>query len=265
MSEQLFVCWPRLNQSDSENLFQRLEIGDYPSVDACLDSVEFSPVGQRVSQEQVNNLRQMVVETASDFGFNRRRGFEQDRPKEIEETFRKFDREMYWKFREYAPMTEAEAGSKGLWNWIALRLLPDVTHWRWVFAKTGTSWDRERWIGVDFTRHTWARQWWRAYRFQIHPGLIERLNEKELVQFLERKNTIAANPRLLCQLAIMYADARDRTGLPREALVTEVAKRVLRDQAFINPDFFDDARLEDWIGQHLEAAVHFLSLRHVNS
>ena len=252
------LCWPRLNSSDAEALYLGLSLEQFPPVDSSLIRVEFAPVGQRVTQERVDRLREELVLVASEYGFNRRRGYDQDQPENPEETFRQFDRAMYWKFRNLVPMSEAAAGSASVWNWFALKLLPDVTYWRWVFVKSGQGWDKERWIGTDLTRHTWGRQWWRSYRFKENPGLIERLNEKELVQLLERKDTIAASPRLLCALAEKYADARDSNDFPREKFVIEVAKRILREQAFINPLIFDDEEMGQWIEYQINAAVFSL-------
>lgn len=252
------LTWPRLNQSEAEKIFLGLCNGDLPVINSSLARAEFLPVGQRVNQAEVEELRESVVEIASNYGFNRRHGFHQNKPESAEDTFRKFDRDLYWSFRESTNMPEAEAGSRSMWNWFALCLLPDITYWRWVFVKTRPGWDKERWLGIDLTRHTWGRQWWRSYRFQSNPELIESLNEKELVQLLERKDTIAANPRLLCALAEQYVAARDQSGLAREGLVIEVAKRVLREQTFINPLIFDDDELKAWIDCQIQDSIRSL-------
>ena len=64
-------------------------------------------------------------------------------------------------------MFPAEAAVYEVWSFVALRLLPDVAFWRWPMEPVRGGGgelrhNRERFIGVDLTRHAFGRLWWTA-------------------------------------------------------------------------------------------------------
>lgn len=258
MSE--FLVWPRMQLSTAESKFSQLSLLGGPEVDLSTNAYDFSSVGNRLGESKLNEVRNEIVDIATVYGFRRRRGFDQEEFVNVE-SGRVLDREFTRAFRELTPMRWAEAGSREVWSWFSLALLPDVTHWRWkpaVLQKTGKrqgEWYRERWIGGDMTRHTWSRYWWRSVQLSGNSDLLEFLNEHEYNHFTERANSIGANPMLmialgesLMKLEISAANERE---VSRRTLFDECSKRILRKMAYIEVASLDRYEVEALIEKFL--------------
>lgn len=249
--------WPRMDQSLAIQRFSEVTEMTGPEVLWKLEEMSFSPIGARVQEKDVRDLRDAVIDIANSYGFHRRRGFDQEDPGERARS--SFDREVFRSLRIVAPMRWSEAGSREVWSWFALGLLPDVTHWRWKFGK-GPGWNKERWIGSDLTRHTWARQWWRSVQLEGAEDLVNDLMESEYNQLTERADTIGSNPALVAAHARANIQAHSSSGVQRRALIRDSSQRLLRDMAYIEDSIVDVKAAEDWTNRLVAESVRNFNL-----
>ncbi len=155
-------------------------------------------------------------------------------------------------------MNWSEAGSREVWSWCAIALLPDVTHWRWKWVGKSGRWNRERWIGSDLTRHTWGRQWWRAVQLQGAPSAVDQLLESDFNQLTERANTIGTNPLLVSTFVELYLKAVANGTVDRRDLIRDSTQRLLREMAFVDDSIMGGAEMTAWIAQLLEQSTKAL-------
>lgn len=226
------LLWPRLPADAATAAFLKLDSGGVLPLPADSHPAQvYAQVGGRVGNDDVKRLRDEVSIVAAEYGFGARTPSRQERVD--------FDRAAARRIRESMDLSWAEAGSRDVWSFVALVALPDVTEWRW--EHTLPKRNRERWVASDLTRHTWARLWWQVTAFEAAPEALDRLNESELNQFLERR-VIGGNPRLLSALARETLSAIDE-GVPRRPLIRDTTRRLRRRLAFVDDLSLDDAQL----------------------
>ncbi|WP_420881641.1 hypothetical protein [Rhodococcus sp. (in: high G+C Gram-positive bacteria)] len=252
------LLWPRMDRSAAERRLEELGETTGPEVDLTTDHFSFSGVGQRASRREIEALRNRIVEIASNYGFNVRYGFDQDGDPGDEGRSR-FDADVFAALPELMPMNWSEAGSRDLWSWCAVALLPDVTHWRWKHRRQSGRWNLERFIGSDLTRHTWARQWWRAVQLAAAPALVELVKEAEFNQLTERADTIGANPLLVSTFAQRFLKYAEESEVVRRDLLRDATQRLLREMYFVDDSLLSDFDLIAWSDRVLEASVSVLS------
>lgn len=226
------LLWPRLPADVATALFVELDAdGALPFAVDSHPAQVYAQVGGRVSNQDVKRLRDELGIVAAQFGFGTRPPSRQERVD--------FDRAAARRLRDAMDLSWAEAGSRDVWSFVSLVALPDITEWRWFHTLPKRN--RERWVASDLTRHTWARLWWQVTAFADAPETLDRLNESELNQFLERR-VIGGNPRLLGALARESLSAIDQ-GVPRRPLIRDTTRRLRRRLAFIDDMALDDAQL----------------------
>lgn len=210
----------------------------------------FAPIGgRRATQVDIRSLADKVRALAGDFGFP-------GPLTKVEST--EFDRKTSQLLVASMDMSWSEASSKEVWSFLALVALPEVTRWRF-----GTT-NRERWIGMDLTRHTWARAWWRGTVFSGRIDLLAELTESDLNQILERRS-IGGDPRLAVGLADALIRAGDADGVSRRALIRDSSARLRRRLAFIDPRALEDAALIDLCDSQIHESIVSLVQRSANS
>lgn len=245
-----FFVWPRMDSSSAEKLFMKVKQNEGPDVNLNVSSFDYSGVGHRKSSRELQDLRDRLIEIAEPYGFRARRGYDAyeltDDPGP--EARAELDHKYTLAFHDLVPMRWAEAGSNEVWSWFSLAFLPDLTHWRWRFARTSLqeNWNRERWIGGDLPRHTWARYWWRTVRFSEDPSLIGSLNETEMTQLLERPDALGANPKLMAAFAPRlpeFYELYSRGAGGKSKAVGDITSRLLRRLAYIDDAILDPTEM----------------------
>lgn len=200
--------------------------------------------GTRASVAQLEKLRESIIEVAERHGY----------PNRAADPVR-FDREMAPVLFEAMPMPVGEALSRPVWSFAAVVLAPHITYWRFV---SGSSWNLERWVCSDRTRHMFARCWWQARQLTTPaPGgrdtsLLDALSESELNHITERTSIGGCGP-------LARAIARQVTALPvadrQRDTVREACKLALRRTAFIDPYALDERQLEALAESAMAAAL----------
>jgi len=140
-------------------------------------------------------------------------------------------------------MSTVEAAVPGVWTFLALVLMPDVTFWRFSGDNA------ERWVASDLTRHMFARLWWQALVFGSGPDgghvdltLLRKLGESDVNQLLER-TSIGGNPPLARAIARVVVKG---SGGHRRVL-RDIAPKLRRRLAFIDFSTLTDEQLDDHV------------------
>lgn len=246
-----------MDLSEAERLMAEVKGGSGPAVNVSTDKFAFSGIGYNVRSHDVEKVRNRVLEISENHGFKTRHGYDQEDCSDDRRAA--FDIDIFKELPSLLPMNWSEAGSREVWSWVALALLPDVTHWRWKHVGSSGRWNRERWIGSDLTRHTWARQWWRSVQLGADAELASLLQESEYNQLTERADTLGSSPSLLRAFGNAYRDMLPDLTIPRRLLIRDSTQRVLREMAFIEDSVLDLAAMEAWIKRLLNTSVDALS------
>lgn len=224
--------WPRLSRSEATEIFTSVKHGSIPAASASHEAQSFAEAGVRVSEGEIRTMSEEIRDLAVKAGFGRD-GVPTDK------ALQRFDTSVMPVLGKAMDLSWSEASAGEVWSFVALVVLPDVTAWRWA-----GSLNRDRWIGMDLTRHQWARLWWRYTAFQGHVDALTRLNESEIDQLMARR-TIGGTPTYVTALAEAFlktideVEARGGT-VPRRSLLRDLAKRARRSQAFVDVVSLDE-------------------------
>lgn len=229
--------WPRLASSAARQIFDDLEENSATSpVGATSHPLQtFAATGgSRVTPKMVGDLTDVLAEIASRYGF----------PNNSPVADRiAFDREAAEEISGMMAITAFEASQPGVWTFLALVAMPDITLWRFGFN------NRERWVASDLTRHMFSRLWWQAFTFgqpcdgRVDFQLLHSLSESDLNQLTERRS-IGGNHRLARAVA-RELDAHPKRG---RATVRHVARKLRRLSAFIDFAGLSEGDLDALVG-----------------
>lgn len=144
----------------------------------------------------------------------------------------------------------SDAASEGVWSFLSLVVFPDIATWRFPDCHPA------RLIGTP--RNVFRRPWWRQHILGdvMNATHESPLGEDELVGIFERSR-MARSHELAKALAreIMHTDISARSHFARE-----LAKRVRRALAYVNPDVLDRSQIQGLVHaaakQALEAHSH---------
>lgn len=139
------------------------------------------------------------------------------------------------------PVTLYEAGLRGTWEYLTLRVVPEIALQRW--AKPGEQANEERLLGGD--RNALKRIWIRAYAAGSNPRLLDRLMEDNLTAIFERPKVIA-NPAVAAAVLKVLNNYLDleKAAVPFEALVRDFMLRLRRVMSVRTLDVLNAMDLE---------------------
>lgn len=234
--------WPRLPEAVARAKFESTS-WSAPVAGTVDDPAQiFAPIGGRIPPAAIAEFAKRVRDLATIHGF----------PAKVGDNNRiDFDRSAAPIVRASMDISWAEAGSRDVWSFIALVVLPDVTEWRFGHQNL------ERWVGTDLTRHTWARLWWHAVVFDGALDLLHELSESDLNQLLERRS-IGGDPRLVRELARAVVAASSSTARRRE-LIRDATARLRRTLAFMDPRSMDDSQIAAYCARVVAQSVSVLA------
>jgi hypothetical protein len=232
--------WPQLPEAVAASVFAEVVAGRERSPATSHENQIWAPIGARVQTKQIYSLIDTVEAAARSFGYPEAAG---------PDARVAFDRAVAPAIRDHLDLAWADAGSRGLWSFISLIVLPHITKWRF-----GTD-NHERWIASDLTRHTWARLWWQAVVFDGHSDVLAALSESDLNQLLERRS-IGGNPRLVAGLATAVISAP--SDVAHREIIRDVTRRLRRYLAFIDVRALADQQVDDLCRRLCAESVHHL-------
>ncbi|MFE5878654.1 hypothetical protein ACFQ6H_25620 [Rhodococcus sp. NPDC056506] len=238
----MMELWPRLPLGTADAILRSIEQGGDTTPEFDHEKCYYAPLGKRTTATRRAALRDEIYQIAKEFGF----------PGVTHVSMlAEYDLRITRMLHDAMPMAWSEAGSREVWSFVALVLLPDVTKWRWQHRLDVIN--DERWVCSDMTRHTWARLWWRHVQVEGEYGVLSRIGESGLNQFFERRDTIGANPPLIRGLAKQLDPLLD--GKDDRDLIRDVARRILRQMAFIDEVALTNIELDEWIAEIVSTSV----------
>lgn len=187
MSTVNLRCFPRLSTALGHRQWNDLvslpliEIGQLADAATSQGADFYAVAVERCSDDDLQIIRQSILEVAKKYGFPENARFRT-----------KFDQEAATILHAIMQILPSDAASNEVWNFINVRVLPDVAIWRYGSkGKTGN------WVVSDdrlfhMTRTTFGRLWWRAELFG--PELAKKLGEDEAVQLMERPRISGYRP-----------------------------------------------------------------------
>ncbi|MET8592463.1 DUF6339 family protein [Streptomyces sp. NPDC005078] len=189
--------------------------------------------GDRVSADQLKQLRSAVVELAVRAGFPD----ESDRACNAE-----FDLRIAALLHAETGMVPAEAASRDVWAFLALVLLPDVAYWRYPRPP------KDRVMATDLTRHVFGRLWWRAQlvRSPDSPmpyAALSILGEAAFDQIYARRAALGGSPHMVRAILRVWNDL-DLNGLNERKTLQDFLKRLLRLAPFVLFDGIEEHELD---------------------
>lgn len=199
--------------------------------------------GRRIGETGVRQLAEAVRANAEDFGY----------PYEVDTAdLVRFDRVAAETVHKTMNITAVEAGTRGVWSFLSVVAMPDITQWRFPNRNV------ERWIATDLTRHMFARLWWQATTFVVvteagHDySLLRSLSESDLNQITERRSIAGVTPlaRSIARVALDLGSTDSRRAVFREAV-----PRLRRLMAFVDFATLSDDQLDDRVRSVFGAAA----------
>lgn len=189
--------------------------------------------GQRIGETGVARLSDEIRSTAVEYGYPATTG---------STDLIRFDRVAAETIHRFMDITSVEAANRGVWTFLAVTAMPDVTRWRFPGDNV------ERWIATDLTRHMFSRLWWQAMTFATETdgvrdySLLRKLSESDLNQITERRSIAGVTP-LARSIARILTEG-DHTGGNRKML-RDATPRLRRLMAFIDFSVLTDEQLDD--------------------
>jgi hypothetical protein len=189
--------------------------------------------GRRIGETGVRELTDSLRTIAEDFGY----------PHDAEAAdLVRFDRVAAEAIHRSMNITAVEASTRGVWSFLAIVAMPDITQWRFPNRNI------ERWIATDLTRHMFSRLWWQATTFVVVTdagndySLLRSLSESDLNQITERRSIAGITPlaRSIARVSIGLDSGDSRRTVFREAV-----PRLRRLMAFVDFATLSDDQLDD--------------------
>lgn len=238
------LLFPRLPLHHARLQLQQIRggrLGELGKLATASDDQAVYPAmgGRRVEADVLTDIRAKVVHCATGFGFPGRNAGES-----------KFDAEAAAILFSYLPILPCEACRDDVWSFFCIRLLPDVTTWRFPDQN-----DR-RFIGG--TRNAFQRLWWRAFLLRDDkapdPWWLVRLPEDALVGLMERPG-ISSNRGVARSIARAIASlVRSLPPAMREDGWRLAYKLIRQRIPLVNLDAISEGELAEQLSRLCEAA-----------
>ncbi|MEU2656229.1 DUF6339 family protein [Streptomyces sp. NPDC007325] len=233
------LLYPRLLPQQARQLYEEyrglspLELTERVSY-THPSAVYVATGGDRVSAEQLKELRRAVVELAERSGFPH----SSDRARNAE-----FDLGLAALLHAEMGMVPAEAASRDVWAFLAIAVLPDVAYWRYPSPP------QDRVLGTDLTRHVFGRLWWRGQLVRSPDasepyGALEILGEAAFDQIYARRAALGGSPHMVRAILRVWNDL-DLRGMNERETFRDFLKRLLRLAPFVLFDGIEDNALDD--------------------
>ena len=247
-----YLSYPRLDRSRAQKLvgeYQLLTVCDLASyVDLDIAHAAFYPLSiERVSRGRLESTRKVILDVAIRHGFPALQG---------KGGYVEFDQDVARLLVDLLEIVPSEAMTEDVWSFLSLKVMPDVTAWRFParLSDDGTqsaTW--KRWIGDP--RNAYRRLWVRGYA--LGSELAGVLGEDNYVAIFERP-TIGGDPRVARRIASWMRDLNrsdERHGGSAQDIMRDAMKRLRRRYGTTALGALSDQQLDDVVNAVFLAAV----------
>lgn len=237
MTTVKFRCFPRLSTALSHRYWMTLvalplkEISEMADGSTAKGAEFYAVATERCSNSDLLAIRLDIIALAKKHGFPENARFRT-----------KFDQEAAAILHESMQILPADAASNEVWNFINVRLLPDVVIWRYGNQGPAGSWVVSDDRLFHITRTTFGRLWWRAELFG--PELARKLGEDEAVQLMERPRISGYAPlaTAIIERHLVSSITSNRMDLLRSAM-----KIFRRKLAVFSIFTMDDVQIQEFV------------------
>lgn len=212
----MMLLYPRLPSGTAKVLTRehsRLSLSELRALGTTRhEDADYAPVGgHRVEEAKLDLLQTHLRELAQDLGY----------PEHLGIRTGAFDQRFMTLLYSEMGIVPAEAAEEGVWSFLSLILVPELPVWRFPARHA----DRLR----GHPRNTFRRLWWRAHTLGLEEDSpTSRLNEDQSVQIMERPS-LAGSPEVARAVATAFLQVAEvDQDVPREALMREGAKYLIR-------------------------------------
>ena len=207
--------------------------------------VQWYPTARiRADEDRLEMVQKVVRETAGRHGYPTDLGTRSQR-------YIDFDREIGPLLYTSMEIVPADAASEGVWSFLALVLLPDVSLWR--FPNRDLREDYDRIIGRN--RHVFGRLWWRCHALGPDPeGPGSQLGEDEAVNIFERP-TLGGDPRIASAIVREFVSRVTAGQRRRSELMRDATKRLRRLTSILTIGALPDSELDAVVAEAFEASA----------
>lgn len=232
------ICFPRLPLSQAVTTWQDLsrksldEIAEFAAAVSTAGAAFYPVATGRCTDSDLAELRRAVVNAARAHGYP---GRAKDKTS--------FDQAVSKILYEKMNILPSDATSVEVWNFINIRVLPDVLIWRYGRKSVdGSRWEVTEERLYAMKRTTFGRLWWRACL--LGPDLSQRLAEDESVQLIERPLITGYAPlaRAIATRHLATISTTRRMDLLRDAM-----KRFTRRLVVISVFHMSDAQIRELV------------------
>lgn len=209
----------------------------------------YPPLGERVSEKEIQELQEAVRGAAMQFGY----------PSRVlpSSQIRQFNQTMTSVVHAKMNIPAGVARRAGTWNFLACVVLPDIVHWRWADEEGIVH--RDRYIQNSRRRNLfWRAWWWGELLFDNDAEepyhLVSRLGEDNMENIFGRAS-IASHPRLCLAVASRLA-SHPRAG---QDLLRDAMKRILRFLPFLCIEAMNQENLDALVAEMFDASDSVLN------
>ena len=159
---------------EPENIFEEISKSGFIFSDFEENKLVPPGVGELVGLEELYSLREQMISFAKGFGFPKTISDYNDKAKSL------FDKELGSLVFERMNITPSVAATLQMWQFLNMKLVPDLVFWRWGVSKDHF---------YDVRRNYLGTQWWRYYLFKESIQLYQSLSESTIADLYERPGT----------------------------------------------------------------------------
>lgn len=250
-----FPSFPRLSGFDLTT--RPHEVAHVIGLDAAVALVSLETTGaeyyptaiEKIDGDRLGEIRRRVLQLAQQHGFP-------DRPTVDRLTGLTFDQALAVELSAMEDMSPYEASQRGVWAFLAVRVVPDVVLWRYpATMNSGHVVPSNRVDGFKEDRRGMLRQaWWRGYI--LGPDIIRAIRrEDDFVQLIDRTG-ITRNPKVARVLAEEHVrrlvDSRYERSRDKFQTAT---KRVLRLAGRLSLEALPADALQELISREFDLAT----------
>jgi DNA (cytosine-5)-methyltransferase 1 len=149
-------------------------------------------------------------------------------------------------------ITPVMAAEPGLWNFLAVVVVPDLVRWRFPTHEGGSE-DAtiDRWlVGSRSNRQAFERLWWRAFFLRDSTAtdpwrVFRRLKEDDFIAIVERTNLVGYQKAVLSLARAVIARVDAGACTNQGELTRSAAKHLRRKAAFIELHALDSNALDE--------------------
>lgn len=238
----VFFCYPRITLAQAVQHWAVIRELPLVQVQKICDNTtvigaEFYPFADvRSEDSELQFLRQRIIEIAKRYGY----------PNQVSSRMKvSFEGELTNIFQTEIAMSPAEASTMDVWHFFNLRLLADITLWRFgSFDEEKNRWSINEERLYIFNRNMFGRIWWRGHI--LGHELAGKLSEDETVQILERP-TLYAYPSFAKAVGTRYLDSPSKIRATR--VLRDASKRFTRRMAVLSVFIMQESQLTQFVDE----------------